>query len=139
MSATVLRFKRKEYLNMIENLRNRGLLYLATPYSKYPGGLDEAFKKAARVSAALLEAGLIIYSPIVHSHPISIHGDIDPHNHAIWLPFNETMMKRADAICVVKMFTWDSSVGIAHEIKWFSDAKKPVLYFDPSILPNPFI
>ena len=124
---------------MIEELRQYGMIYLATPYSKYPGGLEEAFVKAAKVSAALIEAGLSVYSPIVHSHPIAIHGDIDPHNHAIWLPFNEAMMKRSDALVVVKMFTWEGSLGIAHEIKHFTEAKKPVLYFDPIVLPKPFI
>ncbi len=124
---------------MIEGLKNHGMIYLATPYTKYPGGIDEAFEKAAKVSAALIEAGLSVYSPIVHSHPIATYGEIDHHNLAIWLPFNEAMMKRSDALVVVKMFTWEGSVGIAHEIQYFSNNKKPILYFDPIVLPKPFI
>jgi hypothetical protein len=139
MSAKILRFKRREYQRMVEELKRYGMLYLATPYSKYPGGIEEAFEKAAKATAALIEVGVIVYSPIVHSHPAAIHGNIDPHNHEIWLPFNEAMMKRSDALVVVKMFTWESSFGIAEEIKFFTAAKKPIHYFDPITLPEPFV
>ena len=124
---------------MIEAMRKYGLLYLATPYSKYPGGIREAFEKAAKVTAAFVRENISVYSPIVNSHPLSVHGGIDAMSHEIWLPYNEYMMNKCDALVVVKMFTWESSIGIAHEINWFYNANKPVLYFDPILLPEPLL
>ena len=120
----------------IHDLMVYPLLYVATPYSKYPGGLDEAFKDAASITGRLIKAGLNVYSPIVHSHPCALYGKIDPHNHDIWLPYNATMMDKSEALLVIKMFTWESSVGIAHEIEWFNNARKPVHYLDPIVLPK---
>ena len=108
------------------------LAYLATPYSKYMGGdLERAFIDAARLAARLLAVGVHCYSPIVHMHPIAIHGGLDPLDYGIWLPFDEMMMASCDTLIVAQMDGWDQSVGIAHEITLFKKAKKPV--FDLNI------
>ena len=51
------------------------LVYLATPYSKFPGGIQAAFIDAACIAARLLRAGVKVYSPITHTHPIGRVGD----------------------------------------------------------------
>lgn len=48
--------------------------YLATPYSKFEGGLEAAFRAAAEVAAKLVRQGESVYSPICHTHPIAIYG-----------------------------------------------------------------
>ena len=48
---------------------NGALAYLATPYSKYPAGLQQAFVDAAKLAALLLRSGMNVYSPIAHTHP----------------------------------------------------------------------
>lgn len=112
----------------------KSLLYLATPYSRYPGGIERAFQDAAELAARLLTAGYRVYSPIAHTHPIAIHGGLDPLDHTIWLPFDETMMLAADAILVAHMEGWQASKGIAHEIAFFRDHGKPILNVDPETL-----
>lgn len=139
MTGRIISFRWKEYQHMIKEMRKYGLLYLATPYSKYPGGIGEAFEKAAKVTAAFVRENVPVYSPIVHSHPLSSHGGIDAMAHDMWLPYNEHMMKRCDALVVIKMFTWEGSVGITYEIKWFNEANKPIMYFDPILLPEPLL
>ena len=111
-------------------LAKYSLVYLATPYSKYPTGIESAFRDASRIAARLLRCGIKVYSPIAHTHPIAIHGDVDPLDHTIWLPFDEAMMKASAAILVAKMTGWEESKGIAHELEVFRKAKKPIFYLD---------
>jgi hypothetical protein len=108
-----------------------GLLYLGTPYSKYPTGIESAFVDAAKVAAALLRAGVKVYSPIVHTHPIAIHGAIDHLDLGIWRPFDQAMMERCDGMLVAMMDGWLESNGVWHEIEFFAKAGKPVLHIDP--------
>jgi nucleoside 2-deoxyribosyltransferase len=110
------------------------LCYLATPYSKYAGGLDAAFRDAAKLAALLLRAGVKCYSPIAHTHPIAVHGKVDPLDHSIWLPFDEAMMRAADVLLVAEMDGWKESKGVLHEINFFATAGKPVFYLDPATL-----
>ncbi len=118
----------------MDYLKNFDLIYLATPYTKYPAGIEAAFEDAAALAGELLQYGLKVYSPITHTHPIAMHADIDPLDHTIWLPFDGAMMRKADAILVAKMLGWGGSLGIAHEIETFWNAGKPVYYLDPETL-----
>lgn len=110
------------------------LCYLATPYSKYKGGIDVAFAEAARIAALLLTTGVRVYSPIAHTHPLAIYGHLDPLDHAIWLPFDEAMMDAADCLIVARMDGWDVSYGVKHEIEFFAKEQKPIIHIDPVTL-----
>ncbi len=116
---------------MITELKKHSLVYVATPYSKYPGGLSLAFEEAARITAYLLQRGVGAFSPIAHTHPIAIYGDINPLDHSFWLPVDLPIINKSDALLVVKMDGWKKSKGIAWEIERFKKAKKPIYYFDP--------
>src|SRR4051812_40121800 len=100
--------------------------YLATPYSKYEGGLEAAFRMAAETCAKLIRAGVPVFSPIAHTHPIAKMGGIDPLDHGIWLPVDDPMMRAACGLLVYKAPGWRRSFGIAQEIKAFRAMKKPV-------------
>lgn len=110
------------------------LYYLATPYSKYVGGIEVAFEAAAKLAGRLLQAGITCYSPIAHTHPIAIHAGIDPLDHGIWIPFDESMMSRADALLIATMDGWEQSKGIAFEVEFFQQRGKPVQFVDPQTL-----
>jgi len=118
----------------MQRLKDARLCYLATPYSKYPNGIEAAFRMAAKTAARLLQAGARCYSPIAHTHPIAIYGQIDPLAHDIWLPFDSAMMDAADVLVVAMLPTWRDSYGIRHEIDTFAAAGKPVFYLDPDTL-----
>lgn len=121
---------------MIEiNPMTAPLCYLATPYSKYMGGnLDRAFVDASKLAALLLVAGVKVYSPIAHTHPLAMHGNLDPLDHDIWLPFDEAMMHAATVLIVAHMEGWRESKGIAHEIAFFRRRDKPIFDLDPDTL-----
>lgn len=110
------------------------LLYLATPYTKYSAGIERAFIDAAALAGRLLQAGAVVYSPIAHVHPIAVHGNIDPLDHKIWLPFDEVMMERADGLLVALMDGWRESFGVRYEIGVFVAACKPIHTVDPVTL-----
>jgi hypothetical protein len=118
---------------------NDSYWYLASPYSKYPGGLDEAFKEVCRAAASLIRAGVRVYSPIAHTHPIAIHGNIDPYDHGIWLPADEPFMKKASGLIVLRAESWEKSYGISVEIEEFRKAGKPIVYMDPGQVPGEFV
>lgn len=108
------------------------LCYLATPYSKYQdGNLELAYRHAAALAARLMLAGVKVYSPIAHTHPLAVWGSIDPLDHNIWLPFDEAMMDKSDVLIVAHMDGWEESRGIKHEIEFFERANKPI--FDLNI------
>lgn len=102
--------------------------YLATPYTKFPGGIDAAFKMAAHAAARCVRYGLPIFSPIAHTHPIAIEGGIDPLDLETWLRVDQPFIEAAAGLIVYQADGWESSKGIAHEIEAFQRAGKPVLY-----------
>ncbi|NIA67764.1 DUF1937 family protein [Pelagibius litoralis] len=107
-----------------------GYHYLATPYSKYPHGLEAAFQEASKAAALLVRAGVKVFSPIAHTHPVAVHGLIDPLDHDVWLPADKPLMDSATGLIVVKMETWEDSYGISVEIQEFKAAGKPISYMD---------
>lgn len=110
--------------------------YLASPYSKYPGGLDEAYRVACRAAALLIKAGVPVFAPIAHSHGPAMLGGIDPLSHDIWLPADEPMMRAAKGLIVLKAESWQDSYGMAEEIRAFEEAGKPIVYMEPGVVPE---
>lgn len=102
--------------------------YLASPYTKYHGGWEVAFQEACKVAAQLIEQGVGIFCPIAHSHPISLHGGINPASHDVWLPADKPLMRAACGLIVVMMPGWNESYGISVEIQEFTENQKPVRY-----------
>lgn len=106
------------------------MLYLATPYTKYPGGVDAAFKDAARLAARLILNGYVVFSPIVHTHPIAVYGEIDHLDHELWMKLDRHMMNACDALVVAMMPGLEESVGVQIEIDYFYAAGKPVHFLE---------
>lgn len=109
--------------------------YLGSPYSKYPHGRAMAHIEACRNAALLIKAGVPVFSPIAHTHPIADIGNVDPLDHDIWLPADAPIMQAARGIIVLKMEGWDKSFGISCEIPYFKHTGRPVVYMEPGIVP----
>ena len=105
--------------------------YLATPYSKYPAGIEKAFQHASEAAAHVIrQDGRRVYCPIAHTHPIAVYGHMDPYDHEIWLPQDRPFMDNAAGLIVVKMPGWEESFGIGVEIEEFRKAGKPIEYME---------
>jgi hypothetical protein len=125
----------------LQRLADHRLVYLASPYSKYEYGIDEAAHQVARIAGHLIKNGVTAYSPIAHTHAIALAANIDPLDHSIWLPFDEIMMAYCDAMCIALMDGWQDSIGVRYEIEQFRGKRwdpknppigiKPVYYIDP--------
>lgn len=105
--------------------------YLASPYAKYPTGHELAFRDIAEVTAHLMERGVYVFSPIVHTHPVSKYvkraSNVD---HDFWLNLDRPFMRAAYGCLVAKLPGWDKSRGIAAEIEYFNKAAKQVVYLN---------
>jgi hypothetical protein len=110
------------------------LAYLATPYSRYKHGIDAAFDEACWLAGRLIEAGQLVYSPIVYTHPIARYVGLDPFDHAFWAAFNKPMIDRCDILLVAHFDGWDASEGVAMEIAEFTRAEKLICDLDPQTL-----
>jgi len=112
-----------------------GFYYLASPYSKYPHGLQTAFDDTVRQVGFLLRHGIYVYSPIVHQHYVARLCGIDPRDHAIWIPADQPLMDAARGLIVCKLAGWEESKGIAEERKIFEAAHKAVISMQPFCVP----
>ena len=110
------------------------LAYLATPYSRYPLGIEQAFIDAAKLAGRLLRIGLCVYSPITHTHPFAVFNNLDPLDYSIWQPFDEAMLNACDALIVAHMDGWQDSLGLAREVAFFERADKPIFDLDTDSL-----
>ena len=111
-----------------------GYIYLATPYSRFAGGIEQAFNEACRAAAYFVRRGESVFSPIAHTHPIAVKSGIDPLDLKIWLPQDGPLMNAAGELVIVKMPGWQESKGIAAEIEAFSLAGKPIRYLEWPVL-----
>ena len=108
--------------------------YLGTPYSKWVHGLDDANEVAQKLSGRLLLEGIVVFTPIGHSHGIAKASGIDPFDHSIWLPADRPFVMKAFGLIVAALPGWRESFGIGEEIKWFKEQKKPRYLLDPHLL-----
>ena len=112
--------------------------YLASPYSKYPRGLETAYHDACKIPMFLQENGLHIFSHIVHSHGPSYYAE-DPNNktsHDFWLTIDFKWVKLSRGLIVCMLESWKESYGISKEIELANSLGKPVYYTEYLKMPN---
>ena len=106
--------------------------YIATAYTNFPGGPVEAFQVSAKATAYFLKRGVHAFGPIAHTHPLSVHGELDLYDHDFWMWVDAPMMEGAVGLIVVATNDdINQSAGIQHEINYFQSEDKPVLYVNP--------
>ncbi len=109
--------------------------YLASPYSKFPYGKDNAFAEVARLAAHLMKCDMDIFCPIAHSHPIETvaiaSGDWDDiETGEFWLKQDFAVLKHCDELIVYKMPGWEDSLGVAEELEYAKSLGIPVTYVE---------
>lgn len=115
-------------LPYMRNLCDGGFFYLASPYSLYYSGLDAAFCEACQIAAWFMQQGVVVFTPIVHSHSIAMYGSLNPRDHDIWNRANLPLMSASKGCIVAMMPGWRESVGIRWEVDEFESQDKPVFY-----------
>jgi hypothetical protein len=110
---------------------NRELVYIAAPYSHRSAKVREMrFREANRISAGLIDAGILIFSPISHTHPIALAGKL-PLGWNFWERYNRAYLVVCRAMVVLRMNGWQESKGVAAEMKIMDELARPVYHLDP--------
>lgn len=109
------------------------MIYLASPYTHPDTHIREwRFREACRAAAALLRAGVTVFSPIAHSHPIARFGM--PTSWEFWSQVDREYLSRCDVLAVLTLAGWRESVGVQAEIQLACELGIPVVYVSPTEL-----
>jgi nucleoside 2-deoxyribosyltransferase len=106
------------------------LVYLASPYSSpSPEVRESRFHAACRAAAQLMAGGAFVFSPIAHTHPIALAGDL-PKGWDWWREYDRRMLAACDEVAVLCIDGWRESVGVQGEIAIAAETGKPVKYLE---------
>jgi hypothetical protein len=103
------------------------LIYLASPYSKYPHGRVHAEAAVSTKAAELMSKGVALFCPITHSHWIEQHMD-SVQDGDWWLEKDFAVLERCDELWVYQMPGWDESYGVKKEIEFAEHNNIPITY-----------
>ena len=109
------------------------MIYLATPYSDVdPEVRKERFQTVNRVAAKLIQGGHHVFSPISHTHPIALEGDL-PLGWDYWEEYDRKMLSVCSEMFVVRLPGWEESTGVRAEMDIAKEMGIPVRYLDPHL------
>lgn len=115
----------EELFAFMRGLQGEGFWYVASPYSKYPAGREQAFIDASKFGAKLINEGIKVFVPIPHSHPIAVYGTVRADDHDTWLAQDKAIAQFACGIAMIGMPGLDESTGVTREREWFRSWNKP--------------
>ena len=93
------------------------LVYLASPYTHPdPAVMQRRFEEICIVAARHMRQGVHIFSPIAHTHPIALAGDL-PRDFVFWEQYARKMLAVCVEMWICDMDGWRESKGVALEIK----------------------
>jgi hypothetical protein len=106
------------------------LWYLASPYS-HP---DQAvmvsrFEQVNEFASRLMRAGVMIFSPISHTHPIAQYGL--PKGWDYWERYDRCILAKCCGVIVCQFDGWRESTGVQAEIKIAREMGLAVFYVCP--------
>ena len=105
------------------------MIYLASPYSHPdPNVRDARYFEACRATAKLVRSGNMIFSPIVHSHPL-MQFDL-PSDWSYWERFDREHLCRCTELVVLMLDGWRESRGVQAEIDLAIEMDLPIRYLD---------
>lgn len=106
------------------------MIYLASPYTHPDHAVMEArFDASCRAAGKLMAKGVVVFSPIAHTHPIAVQCEL-PRGWEFWEQFDREFVEASDRLVVLKLDGWDASKGVAAEIKIAEAAGIPVVFCD---------
>jgi hypothetical protein len=109
------------------------VIYLASPYSHAKSVVREMrFVAACWTTVELMRRGDVVFSPIVHSHPLVAHGL--PNTWEFWSVVDRNMLSRCDALWVLMLPDWEESVGVMAEIAIARELGLPIKFLDAESL-----
>lgn len=112
-------------------MKKGSLIYLAAPYShKSKKVMHRRFIEINKAAAIIMGKGYYVFSPISHTHPIAIQGDL-PRGWEFWEGYDNVMIAACGQMAVLQLDGWDISTGVTNEIKIAKLDSLPLYYLDP--------
>ena len=103
------------------------MIYLASPYSHPDAAVRHArFLAVCETAATMMRAGLLVFSPIAHSHPIAEFGL--PKGWDFWEEYDMAFIEMCYECAVLCIDGWEESKGVQAEVELFRQAGKPVTH-----------
>ena len=119
-------------MSILDELRGYALIYMASPYSLYTHGLDQACEDVSGVAGDLLERGVRVFCPVSHAHTIAQSSCVNPLDHKLWMTLDKAVADHCQALIVVELEGWQDSVGVREEIEWFRG--RPIYHINPQAM-----
>lgn len=112
----------------MKEAQHRPLVYLACPYSHQDRDVRvRRFESANRAAGALMGRGLIVFSPISHTHPVAEQCEL-PKGWEFWEQFDRAYLGCCHSLYVLCIEGWRESVGVNAEIKIADELGLEVLW-----------
>jgi hypothetical protein len=103
-------------------------IYLAGPYSHQNMHVKaHRFNKLNIAAAKLMLDGFMVFSPISHTHPIALAGDL-PGGWEFWEEYDKTFIEWCDELHILKLAGWTESTGVQAEIEIAQKMDKPIVF-----------
>ncbi len=101
------------------------MIYLAAPYSHPdPAVREERYRQTCWHAVRLMREGRLVYSPIVHSHPLAQLGL--PGDWPFWAEHNREMLNASSRLVVLALDGWQESQGVAAEVEIARELDLPI-------------
>ena len=109
---------------MLKFDKKNTLIYLAIPYT---GSEAVSFEIANKVAGVLMQRGVIIFSPISHSHSIAEMCALPVEWH-FWEYQDRLFIERSEELWVICCEGWERSKGVKAEIDYANELGKRVRF-----------
>lgn len=120
-----------------DRMKEVKLWYLASPYSGHTHGREVAFRAAATNAGLLMAAGVGVFSPISHTHPVEKYSPaVRNQKHSFWMEMDRIVFDRCDGVIVLTEPGWLTSTGVSMEIDWAKERGIPIIYMEAGKLPR---
>lgn len=109
------------------------LVYLASPYSSDAADgykiMIARFEMACIAASRLMAKGMLVFSPIAHTHSIAMYGGL-PRGWDYWESYDRAMLTCCKTLYVLTIGGWHKSKGILEEIAIARELKLPIKFVD---------
>jgi nucleoside 2-deoxyribosyltransferase len=113
------------------------MIYLAGPYSHPDHHVRcKRYRALTKFAARLMKAGLNVYSPITHSHPMTEFVDL-PTDWEFWQRVDREYIEKCDLMLVLCLDGWTESVGVTAECHIAKSLGLPVIHYGEEALVDP--
>src|SRR5690554_3002649 len=108
------------------------MIYVASPYSSDdPVIREKRYELVAQFTKNMLEAGFVAFSPIVYGHQLAQRFGMKT-DYQTWLNLNVGILRKCEAMYLLKLTGWEESKGVALELKMCEILHIPVVSYDES-------